>query len=324
MMFLKFKKTITLIAVLGFFICLLVFPQRVSAGVIKGLMTSSQILIPALFPFSVAAVFLSKSRLLSFKNQGKFGYYFLIFILSAIGGYPIGAKILTEEYKNAKIERHDAEKALSFCINAGPSFVISFVGFSIFSSRKIGFLLLFSHLLASFTVFSFSLFRLGKPKKSEAPTEKISITDSFVESVADACKSMIIICGYAVFFAGVIPLLSSEFLPVKILAGSLEITNSLMNVKSIYTASFLLGFSGLSIIFQVLATAKPIIKNVFRLFLGRIFHGGLSVLYTFILFKIFKPEIPVFKTNRNFNLNIGITGALLSVLLLICGICLIT
>ena len=46
-----------------------------------------------------------------------------IFILSLIGGYPIGAQCVNDAYVNKAIDEQSAERLLSFCNNAGPAFI---------------------------------------------------------------------------------------------------------------------------------------------------------------------------------------------------------
>lgn len=320
---LLFRKTIYGGFALLLLIIFIITPGMVSAGIKNGLIICFNILIPSIFPFSVVSVFISKIGALSNATRDKFSYYFIILIMSILGGYPIGAKILSEEFSGGKILKSDTEKALRFCVNAGPSFVISFVGYSVFSSRKIGVLIFLSLILSSFTVFLITLPKLHAPNTKPCESLNTTAAEAFVNSVASSTQSMLIICGYSVLFAGILNAMNYNFLPLKLLKYSLEITNSVLNIKNIYAAAFLLGFSGISVICQIISLSKSFIEKYGIIILFRVIHGILSLPYLFLLVKIFKPDIAVFKNTGNSPLFFSIPNAAIGILILLCGTCLI-
>ena len=73
---------------------------------------------------------------------------FLIFFLSVISGYPMGAKLISNVYENKYIDNDDALAMLSFCSISGPMFMIGTVGVSIFGSYKAGLIILIANVLA--------------------------------------------------------------------------------------------------------------------------------------------------------------------------------
>ena len=73
---------------------------------------------------------------------------FLIFFLSVISGYPMGAKLISNIYENKHINNDDALTMLSFCSISGPMFMIGTVGVNIFGSYKAGLIILISNVLA--------------------------------------------------------------------------------------------------------------------------------------------------------------------------------
>ena len=120
-----------LIIVLGG-VCLL-FPAISASGAKEGLMLCGSIIIPSLFPFTFCVMFINKSGILKFLKplnpitQFLFhlNYYeFSLFLLSLIGGYPLGAKLLNQSGINDK----KAKIMINYCINAGPAFVVLAVG----------------------------------------------------------------------------------------------------------------------------------------------------------------------------------------------------
>ena len=82
---------------------------------------------------------------------------FLIFFLSVISGYPMGAKLISNMYENKYIDNDDALSTLSFCSISGPMFMIGTVGVSIFHSYKVGLIIMIANLLAS--IFNGLIFR---------------------------------------------------------------------------------------------------------------------------------------------------------------------
>ena len=82
---------------------------------------------------------------------------FLIFFLSVISGYPMGAKLISNMYENKYIDNDDALSTLSFCSISGPMFMIGTVGVSIFHSYKTGLIIMIANLLAS--IFNGLIFR---------------------------------------------------------------------------------------------------------------------------------------------------------------------
>ena len=82
---------------------------------------------------------------------------FLIFFLSVISGYPMGAKLISNMYENKYIDNDDALAMLSFCSISGPMFMIGTVGVSIFHSYKVGLIIMIANLLAS--IFNGLIFR---------------------------------------------------------------------------------------------------------------------------------------------------------------------
>ena len=82
---------------------------------------------------------------------------FLIFFLSVISGYPMGAKLISNMYENKYIDNDDASTMLSFCSISGPMFMIGTVGVSIFHSYKAGLIIMIANLLAS--IFNGLIFR---------------------------------------------------------------------------------------------------------------------------------------------------------------------
>ena len=212
-------------------ITILLWPQNLYNGISNGLVLCANVIIPSVFPFCVLSLMLfnlirlngSRLPILNIDSN-----IFLIIIMSMIGGYPAGAKLISTSYNKGGIDKLTANILLLFCVNAGPSFVISAIGYSAFSSTKIGILLYLSHIVSTIEIFLFFRKRLTNVKvKPMIPTR---FSDTFVISVSEASKTMIIICAYVIFFSGILSVIKGFNIPLvfeQALTFSLEISSGI-------------------------------------------------------------------------------------------------
>lgn len=301
----KIKKLMSIVLVLLFMLLLLIYPENGVKGAVRGLIMCSDIVIPSLFPFCVCVLFLYKAgffNLIKSKLSGisRFlfginGECFSIFIMSFLGGYPIGAILIEKAYEENKISKRNAENMLNYCINSGPAFIIIGIGNGIFFNIKIGVLLFFSNFLASlFLALILKRYSVYEQANNKSLNHQ-NITDTFVEATAEVSKSILSVCSYVVLFSTVIGMISAIpniFGLNKILSLLLEVTNAcVISGKNIYLLSFLLGFGGFSIHFQILSVLKKLKPSYIKFLIGRVLHGLFSMFFTLILFKIFPVHI---------------------------------
>lgn len=294
-------------------VLIMIFPDISKAGVSRGLVLSSTVIIPSLFPFMVCVMIFIK-RGLNLKNKlinrilyKLFGHnfeMFFIFLLSMLGGYPVGAKLISEMYKQKQINEKAANIMLTYCVNAGPAFIISVVG-SAFGSQKVGILLLISHLSTSIIIALISAKRIKKLNLEYKKSIKKSVDFStcLIESVKDSTESILAICSFVILFSAIVSYFDYFFYNMTIIKNIslfFEVTSAIYKTKNIYLISFLLGFSGTSIWCQIFALLKNIKINIIRFSLGRILHGAISFLITKILFNIFKIKVSTFSNNISF------------------------
>ena len=291
--YLKVFKRIFIFSLISLFaFCLIIFRNDAVNGAIKGLYMCSDVLIPSLFPFMVCVLlFISVVESLNLKNKIP-----LIFILSVLGGYPIGAMLLNEEVRLDNIEPNYAEKMMRFCVNAGPGFIIIAVGTGIYGSVKTGLILFLSAILSSFSIFLFSCF-LGKDKikfKSTRNKSSFKFSDIFVNSTARASASMINICSFVVLFGVINSVLEKFAEKVKFLNFLVylnEVSCSVFKFKNIYAVSFILGFGGICVIMQIIAVSGDMKFNVLKFLIFRILNGLLFLFYSSVLIKVFRCKI---------------------------------
>lgn len=291
--FLTIKNLLVFCVIIVLFIILILNSKVVGSSVKKGMLLCCDVIIPTLFPFLVLSLFISKSGMLNAlpfpKKYRYFQKYLGIFILSLLGGYPIGAKLLNDAYEKGVIDKKSAELLLFCSVNAGPAFTILVVGGGILGSTKLGWILYLSQIISSLLTFILISLRLSKEEKITENAD--SLTDSFVLSVSDASVSMLSMSGYIIICTAIIGILKNLSLPFilkKVLFLTIEISNAILETKNIYVLSLILCFSGFSIIFQILFITKSFKPNAFKVLLSRIVNASLSAALAFAFLKIFK------------------------------------
>lgn len=299
-------------------ICILSFSSASSKGAFNGLKICSNLIIPSLFPFTVLSVFFQKSGGLlwlgnSLNKVSQFlfklqGIDFSVILLSLIGGYPIGGKIINDLYKSETISKEKAKKLLRFCINPSPAFLVLALGVNIFKNKNIGYIFLASNAIACLILNL--LFKGNSKDKTKKPIgakkEFDCFSDSFVSSVFDGAKITFTICAFVVLFSSILEILKPLFKSPKayaLICPLLEISFGISEIKNsnltLCFYSFLVAFGGFSTILQVKQIANNIRPSILEIVICRMFHGLLATFISFVLFKIFPQTVMVFSNGVN-------------------------
>lgn len=286
--------------------------QYITSGISQGLSLCVTAIIPSLFPFIIVSDFLYNSGIID-KALSFFAPFarralkltpkmFSVFVLSLIGGFPVGAMLTEELLKRGEIERKQALRMLAFCINAGPAFIITAVGSMMLGSSAIGVMLFFSQVVAGFTVALITARGADVTAEGEnANLRNKAYGNIFVSAVQKGGKSIFTICIFIVVFSAVISVIKGLIFPIlpehelgvilkPILLGVIEVTNGCREVAILRinpaVICALISFAGLSIIFQVMActpTVKPSLKYILATRAG---HAVISSAVYFVLEKI--------------------------------------
>ncbi len=200
-------------------IIMLLEPSIIAAAVKNSVNICLEVMIPSLFAFTVLAVYLQESGL--YRTMLKPLTYPLsrlmrldeelcaVFILSNIGGYPVGAKLLSNLVDNGRLSRSNAGRMLCFCYGSGPSFIISIVGQRVFGSTTAGLLIFVACFLSSF-ILGILLCRCGRRIRIMSHGEKLDLSSGcFVSSVMSAAKVMLTVCTMIVCFSAVSAMIES-------------------------------------------------------------------------------------------------------------------
>lgn len=310
----KFKPLAALGLIILFTLLIIINPAICKAGAISGILMCGRIIIPSLFPFTMCVLFIIKSGVLQKlepltpTTKAFFGITadeFSLLILSMIGGYPVGARLIKESADNGVITETQSRIMLNYCINAGPAFIIGAVGTGILGSKEIGYLLLASHIIASlFLCFICRFFRTEEKLSVKAPPIHISIADNFVVSASEAASSVLGICAFVILFSAInayIKAFSIKLPFLKFLLLLTEVTNAVTYTDNIILISFLLGFGGFCVWCQVISAAKDIKINYSLFLLFRLIHGILSAAFTSLGLRVFGITLPTFSSGGEFS-----------------------
>lgn len=291
----------------------------------NGLSLWASSVVPSLFPFFIATELLSHTNIIYligvflnrfmqpiFNVPGEGAFALLMGIIS---GYPTGAKIVSEFKKNKICNEIQCERLLAFTNNSGPLFIVGTVGTGLFFDTKIGFLLLFTHILACLSVgflFRFWKYKLSRDYRDDGiygctQVSFCNLGDVLSSSIKSATNTIVMIGGFVVLFSVIISMLhNSHFFNIiglffghdkyveGFFTGLLEITNGIEHICSIPTknltlaivlTSFLLGFGGISVMLQVLSITSKNNISIKPYIIGKLLHGILAAIFTFVLLK---------------------------------------
>ncbi|MCD8100727.1 MAG: sporulation protein [Oscillospiraceae bacterium] len=312
------RRRISLLAALAALALVVVFPAEAAAAARNGLEVCAGLIVPSLFPFFVLSGLLSAlglpaalGRALEKPMRALFslsGQCAAPFILGLTGGYPVGAAAAAELVRRGALTRGEAERLLPFCNNTGPAFIVGAVGSGVFGSAAVGLGLYASHAAAAAVVGLLLSPRGGGALSAPlppSPPEKFAA--ALTQSVRAAVGTTLNVCGFAVFFSVVIGL--AECLDLfsqaagrlavatgcelsfarAALYGIFELGNGVAAMRGLAAAplnlalaSFVLGFGSLSVHCQTAAVTASVNIKCARHFAGRILHGLISALITFV------------------------------------------
>ena len=334
-LFINIKKIIIPFIFVLFTILLIVFSNSNFEAAKKGINLWLNSVLPSLLPFFIATELLSYTNIIYYlgkllnnimrplfnvPGEGAFA-----FIMGIISGYPTGVKIVANMKKDNICTKEECERLIAFTNNSGPLFIIGTVGTSLLYDTSIGFLLLFTHILACITVGI--IFRFWKYNKNDSYKRYINIQKNRVtfnnlgdiigESIKSATNTVVMIGGFVILFSVINSMLNnSNFYHIiinftspffnligidnnflqGIYTGFIELTNGVQYICNIPTktisitiiiCAFLLGFGGISVMLQVLSITSKSNISIKPYIIGKILHGIIAAFYTYLILSNF-------------------------------------
>lgn len=284
------------VSLLGAMVLMLLFSDEASQAVQQGLRLCAVSVIPSLFPFLVfSSLFFSTGgafflgtrlqrvigRLLGCGETGV-----SVFFLSALGGYPVGPRLIGQLNRSGQLSREAAEHLLLFCNNAGPAFILGFVGLGQFSSLRLGVSLYLIHILSAALIAIFFRPRRSFSAASSPPLTYAPFPQALVSSIAEAGSTMVQICSFVTFFYTVLRLFSSlSGISHPLVLGFAELTCGILQLPHSPTgfvmACALLGWGGLSVHCQTAAVFSDTGLSSKNHLLGKLLHGIFAAILGF-------------------------------------------
>ena len=301
-------------------VLILKFPEVSIEYINRGLKLCVSTVIPSLFPFmvvselivaggfaeSVGAFFKKPARLLfGISGEGASAFF-----LGTLCGFPIGTRVAISLYERGRISREELSRLVCFSNNPSSAFVISAVGVGLFGCREFGVALYVITIASSVTIGIIQNLLLPSDKliivsKSTKDTRGQGGIAAFSEAVSSSASAMLKVCAFIVFFSsftGVVGVLLSYFgVPQSaraLLFSFFELTCGASEAAcvselsvAVLVAAFAVGWSGLSVHFQMIGLCNGISIPLTRYFLSKLGEGALNAVLVLLYFKGFSDNL---------------------------------
>ncbi|MDO4270500.1 MAG: hypothetical protein Q4C72_06195 [Eubacteriales bacterium] len=327
---------------LALFFAFLLCPAACADGVRDGLSLAAREALPALFPFFLASGLIVRTglaaRLARLAARPLAFLYGLppeaapAVVLGLTGGYPVGAATVAELLGQGALQKEDAARVNAFCNCASPGFCIGLVGLGVFGSARTGAVLYGVHALAALLTGLFAARSAGGgkiPRRAALPPADEGFSAAFCGAAQQAAATALTVTAFLTVFSVLLALLGPVLHAVPsgdMLTGVIELTNGLDELSALplpigaqlTLASFLLGFGGLSVQFQVRALAAPFELPMGGFTAAKLLHGTIAAALTAFLFHLSPEALTVFAPNAAQKAAVqDWTGAVLLILLIV-------
>lgn len=281
-------------------------PDSTGRGASQGLLLWYTKVLPIQFPFVIGARILLKiglsewlgPRLKKIMNclfhlPGEAG---TVWLTGMLAGYPTGAFFSAKLYEEGKIRKEGLLPLILLSNTAGPLFVVGTIGAAMLGDRRWGWLLLGIHWMGAIvTGWLFRPSKIHEPVITDKTGDgtKIDIGKIIGDSAQEAAEVMVKVGEFIVLFSVI-----GELLPLPqwngwegLLAGCLEITGGAARLtlnggrsEAVLPAlSFLIGFSGLSILMQTISVLGEVPVSAKKLGTAKLIQGAISAGLTGVL-----------------------------------------
>lgn len=184
-------------------------------------------------------------------------------LLGYVSGYPVGAQLITQSFREGKLSADAARRMLGFCNNAGPAFLFGMLS-PLFDNIGIIWALWGIHILSGLLV---GCFLPGRRNGVCCTNANHQIT--IVQSMQNAIRVMASVCGWVIGFRIVIGFCERWFLWIlpnemqALFSGLLELTNGCVLLQEVscagtrfILAAVMLSFGGICVAMQTLSVTE--------------------------------------------------------------------
>lgn len=307
----KSTRRIAAILCIVFAAALLANPKLAADGIKAGLLICYSSLIPSLFPFLFLVDYLF-SLICAARNRKKWVGVMAAVIFGLCGGFPMGAKALSDLVKRREISANGASALLSGCVNAGPAYLISVVGAGLFRNVRAGLLLFAALSMASVVCGAISLAvsarteGINKTKiiPADSPPQE---NPGFQSSIRNALNATLSFCAYVTLFScigaylgAVLYRLSASPLISWLFIAFLEVSNGCAAAAGIGSVSGLLlagaavSLCGTSVLLQVRSLTASSGISLKYLLVSRPLHMALTLGFLYVFIPLFSSVTDVY------------------------------
>lgn len=325
--YMKIKRdSFLLFAALALAGILIIFSSGAKEGALYGAALAERVIIPSLLPLLIIFNFIQHSaagralenilspvtckilRLPKCAGPAVF--------LGFIGGYPTGALMTANLYRNSDIDSNCAKRLLRFDFSGGAGFIITALGTGILRNKEQGLILFASVTAAAFISALFGGFIWGKAEEGESSFLSMPAADALNKSVEQSAKSVINMAAYIVLFCAVqgkaqIPDFLSPL--IEITSGSAQCATEM----PLWATAFFLAFGGFCIHLQIFTIIKETGMKYSDFLLWRVINGVISAGVCAVLLQIFPEDSEVFSNYSETIVRPTSVNAALSVLMLL-------
>ena len=317
--------------VFGLIILLVANPAKYTKSITSGFLLFANAVFPGLFPFLVLTKLLS-----SFNIIDKIASYFskitkkvfkisgiasFVFILSALCGYPMGAKMTADLHQSNKISDEEAPYIFMLSSVSGPMFIIGAIGSAMLNNAKAGLIIYIAHIVSA--LICAYIFCNNKKRKlvlkqqtNKLPISQININygQALSDSVYSATQTIIVVGAYiTIFFMLIDMLIGTHILSplefvfkqlflffginpnvshgtacavVEMTRGASEIAKFGTNAITVSLICAIVSFGGFSIIAQSLALGKKSKPKTATFIFYKLCHAIIAFLLCLVFCKI--------------------------------------
>ncbi|MFJ8066223.1 hypothetical protein ACIQYS_16600 [Psychrobacillus sp. NPDC096426] len=268
-------------------ILLFLQPDTAHRGAVEGMRIFTTSLLPYLLPYLVITQMFIRSQNTFLHTTNKFKLYMNVYILSAIGGFPSGAAVISSLKEMGTLNERNASWLLGICHAPSPMFVIGFVGIEIFRAEFAGLkLLIIIHLINLLFLLVFIFF--SNPIQQNDYKKTIAVSP-FQESIKETSQILLLIGTTVIFFTTVsiivfesvkevIPSISPLLLVFVAsffeMTGGISLAGEILTGKEIlpFIVAIIIAFTGVSIHMQIIVLAQKASIPIRRYILFRFLH----------------------------------------------------
>lgn len=193
---------------------LLILDAKTAAtGAVDAIQLCIRVLIPSLFPFFLISILLTDLLVGTSSVLRPLGKLLKIpagaeplFLIGMVGGYPVGAQVISQATEKGVLTKRDASRMLQFCNNPGPAFLFGIIS-PYFPCTMYTWIIWLIIILSA--ILTAIILPGGSNKTVTIPSVKsLTITQAMEKSI----KVMACICGWVVIFRVILVFFERWFL----------------------------------------------------------------------------------------------------------------